>query len=50
MLLLVSLFLIRTIAMPSASQALRERRRTVERRRHLELLFRDGAVANYRLD
>lgn len=50
MFLIVSLFLICAVVMPSAGEVLRERHRAAQRRKRIEAFMRDSPVADYRLD
>ncbi len=50
MLLILSLFLICTVLAPLIGEAVRHRNRLILRRKQLEILLREGDVAEYRLD
>lgn len=50
MILIVSLFLICAVVVPSAGELLRERHRAALRRKRIEAFLRDSPVADYHLD
>ena len=50
MILLLSLFLICAVIMPSVGELLRERHRAALRRKRIDTFLRDSPVADYRLD
>ena len=50
MVLILSLFLICAVIAPTAGESLRRRSRLAHQRKRLDVMLRDGDVADYHLD